>query len=332
MKKVIIGIHGLGNKPPQYLLKKWWANAMGEGLKNAKINIDLPAFEFVYWADILYHMPLNFWMKDKTNSYFLDEPYVKTPKNFKNVDNSYRQKLNISIVNILNKVFLKKDKTLKNRFISDFFIQKYFYELEVYYSGKSNKSNDFNSKAKKQIKQRLSKIIHKYKNYDIMLVAHSMGSIIAYDVLRELHRDIKIHTFVTIGSPLGFPIVVSEIAKDSNGGVNITPECITNKWVNHADLLDNVALNYNLSDIYRQNSKGVKPTDRLVINNYTINSHANPHKSFGYLRTPQFSDLIKEFTGFNKPVYSVTMKNKLKDAVSDIRLRGEKIWKSNKSA
>ena len=33
MAKVIIGIHGLGNKPPKDILEKWWKLSIEEGFK-----------------------------------------------------------------------------------------------------------------------------------------------------------------------------------------------------------------------------------------------------------------------------------------------------------
>jgi hypothetical protein len=41
-----------------------------------------------------------------------------------------------------------------------------------------------------------------------------MGSIIAYDVLTHMLPKSRIHTFVTIGSPLGMPIVISKIVTE----------------------------------------------------------------------------------------------------------------------
>ena len=32
-QKIIIGIHGLGNKPPKETLEKWWKQAIADGLK-----------------------------------------------------------------------------------------------------------------------------------------------------------------------------------------------------------------------------------------------------------------------------------------------------------
>lgn len=57
MAKVIIGIHGLGNKPPGQLLEKWWKMSMIEGLKLNGHNKRLPRFELVYWADVIHSSP-----------------------------------------------------------------------------------------------------------------------------------------------------------------------------------------------------------------------------------------------------------------------------------
>ncbi len=59
MSKVIIGIHGLGNKPNRETLNDWWIEAINEGFKKAgRENLSIP-FELVYWADLLHEYPLN---------------------------------------------------------------------------------------------------------------------------------------------------------------------------------------------------------------------------------------------------------------------------------
>ena len=65
MACVIIGIHGLGNKPPKKQLEHWWKLAMMEGLKTHGFHTKLPNFELVYWADILNERPLSESEKDK---------------------------------------------------------------------------------------------------------------------------------------------------------------------------------------------------------------------------------------------------------------------------
>jgi len=75
-----------------------------------------------------------------------------------------------------------------------------------------------NKEKRKELRNRLIEQIEKNKESRIMILAHSMGTIIAYDVLRELGRKdqkFTIDHFVTIGSPLGMPHVKYKIAKEN---------------------------------------------------------------------------------------------------------------------
>lgn len=302
MKKIIIGIHGLGNKPPKYLLQKWWKDAMNEGMKSQGINKKIPDFELIYWADILYEKPLNKWEKDPENPYYLDEPYVKAPEFVEVEDHSFIMKLTDFISDQLNKIFLNEDKTLNYSFLSDIILKNYFRDLDFYYIEECNDKNGKYCKVRDLIRNRIANTINKYKDYEICIIAHSMGSIVAYDVLNFIIPEKKINTLITIGSPLGLPVVVSKIAAEHNKldkgkSVMVTPPGITSNWFNIADIMDHVALNYKLADDFFQNERMVAPKDFLVQNNYQVNGIKNPHKSFGYLRTPQFSTILSDFIG-----------------------------------
>ena len=81
MSRIIIGIHGLGNKPEKKLLEKWWKQSITDGLKKIDKFKFEPKFEIVYWADILNDKPLNIIIRDKENPYYLDEPYTAAVEN-----------------------------------------------------------------------------------------------------------------------------------------------------------------------------------------------------------------------------------------------------------
>jgi hypothetical protein len=122
-----------------------------------------------------------------------------------------------------------------------------------------------------------------------------MGSIIAYDVLRDAGRTLpglRISHFVTVGSPLGLAAV-----KEIGVAPLRVPECVA-RWSNFADPRDRVARwDTRLSSDYRENSAGVVVTDHFVINGYVSPSgKPNPHKIYGYLRTPEMSELIESFS------------------------------------
>ena len=129
-----------------------------------------------------------------------------------------------------------------------------------------------------------------------MVIAHSMGSIVAYDVLRRLgrtDRDLRVDHLVTIGSPLGIPHVKLKIWQEID---MVRTPSIVRRWTNLADRRDAVAADPSLAGDYEANDRGVKVQDELVLNSYVgLTDKTNAHKSYGYLRTPELSRLIRSF-------------------------------------
>lgn len=300
MANVIIGIHGLDNKPPKEILEKWWKEAIIEGLQKCNYPTELPHFEMVYWADILHIIPQNESETDMNSPFFLDEKYAKAADDFVPENHDTRIKIVDYLSHKLNKFLLNDDYTSNYEFVTDTIVDRYFDDLSAYYHKDPSFKIPLSNKTKMMIRQRLESVLKKYKNDKIMLISHSMGTIIAYDVLSFVTPEINIDTFITIGSPLALPIVLSQIAAERkltqiNGFVKITAPENINKWVNYSDILDKIAFNYKLNDDFAPNTKGVSPTDFLVTNNYQINGVANPHKSYGYLRTPEIANVINQF-------------------------------------
>ena len=119
MAKVIIGIHGLGNKPSKKILGNWWREAMLEGLEKLNKPLDLPEFELVYWSDILHDLPQDVNILEQDNPLHLHEKYVHGLANFEPEDNSLRQKLLNFLEDQLDKLFLNDDLTINYSGISD---------------------------------------------------------------------------------------------------------------------------------------------------------------------------------------------------------------------
>ncbi|MBU3078089.1 S8 family serine peptidase [Sphingomonas quercus] len=109
------------------------------------------------------------------------------------------------------------------------------------------------------------------------MVAHSQGTMIAFDVLHDLDPA-KYHVplFLTIGSPLGM-----EEVKDRFKTWKVPreiPPCVQ-RWVNVADMLDPVAIDSDLSGDY---AGGVENHNRFFLN---PDSPRHPHSATGYLGT-----------------------------------------------
>jgi pimeloyl-ACP methyl ester carboxylesterase len=172
--------------------------------------------------------------------------------------------------------------------------------LEIYYNQGQVNKNGKTFCVRDLIRKRLADVLDQHKDDEIFLIAHSMGTIVAYDVLVLQLTHSEIDTFATIGSPLGIPTVISKIAAEYKKIFNdslkpSTPASVKRYWYNFSDVEDKVAMNYNLADDYEANESGIKAIDFTVNNNYIMNGVKNPHKSFGYLRTPEFSKALFEF-------------------------------------
>ena len=298
MSKIIIGIHGLGNKPPKNLLEKWWKDSIIEGLKNNNYKLKDFEFELCYWSDILHETPLNPNETDNESETYLSEPYVPFEKKGEKKEHSFREQALEYLEKYSDKILVNGVLSFNIASLTDMFIHRHFRDLEIYYS-----LSFINYKGKKRLArdviiERLTDLISKHKNKEILLVAHSMGSIIAYDALMDYVPEIKVNMLITIGSPLGQKYVIGKINLEKNAEPETklpVPENISSRWTNFYDLEDVVAINYNLADYFTPNSDGIKIFDEEIENNYSYNEKENPHKSYGYLRADKFSNIVNSF-------------------------------------
>ena len=303
MSKIVIGIHGLGNKPPEELLAKWWKEAILEGLRKNNHSEKDFNFELVYWADILHKTPLDPKETNTESSLYLNEPYITEDEKTKREELSFRQKALEYLEKYSEKILVNGVLSLNIPSLTELFIHRHLRDLEEYYSDSYALVGNEKRLVREVIIERLVEALQKHKRKKIFLVAHSMGSIIAYDALRYYIPEIKIDAFTTIGSPLGQDFVINKIQSetDQNRSKKFrVPDNIRQGWYNFADKEDQVAINHELSKIYKENSRGIKIKDILVQNNYKISEIRNPHKSYGYLRTPEFSDILTSFLKYRK--------------------------------
>ncbi len=112
-----------------------------------------------------------------------------------------------------------------------------------------------------------------------VVIAHSLGTIIAYDVLREeASRSLQVPLLVTVGSPLGVreiqDLVTTPLQVPAGVGA----------WVNASDARDVVALDHTLRPEY-------EPPDRIT-DTLVVNSSANHHGIREYLAAAAVRDPV----------------------------------------
>ncbi len=308
----------------QALLNRWWRKAIHEGLLRIETpRLSLP-FELVYWADIMHERPLKPWLFDEEHPLYLEEPYRRGTLERPKKTTGWRVTVYKYLEQQLDKIFLNKDMSLNYSGVSDRIVRRYFKDLDIYFSETPCRIDPARS-ARSCLHERLLSVLERHRKKEILLIGHSMGSIIAYDVLMQAPDNIEIHTFVTIGSPLGLPVVVGKIfahqpQKDKSDGKLKTPENITHHWYNISDVEDRVALDHTLADDYLPNSKGIRAVDIEVFNDYQNNGNRNSHKSYGYLRTPECAGIIDAFLGKERQSYFQMALIQIKNYISRISI------------
>jgi hypothetical protein len=279
--KRIIGIHGLKNKPAPGVLRAWWTAAIAEGLsrnrEGQRVDVDLA---LAYWADVMYPSPVV--VAEEGEPYVAAEGTGPLPRGI-SIRRIAAARIQEGVGKVLELVF---GTPVTEDMVRD--------ALETRAPDLHRYGHD--RAAREAVQERLTEELRAAHagGRPIMLIAHSMGSIIAYDVLAAAGRalpGLRISHFVTVGSPLGLSPVKEIIAAPLR-----VPECVE-RWSNLADPRDHVARwDTRLSSDFRENSGGAEISDHLVVNGYVSPSgKPNPHKIYGYLRTPEMSELIAGF-------------------------------------
>lgn len=116
-----------------------------------------------------------------------------------------------------------------------------------------------------------------------VIVAHSLGTIVSYKLLRRAPRGCRVPLFVTLGSPLGIDVVKRHLLPPKLG----RPDCVAS-WINAADERDYVALSSQLHESY-----GAGVTDLPKVHN----NHKDPHAIVDYLGQHVVAERIRAALG-----------------------------------
>jgi surfactin synthase thioesterase subunit len=140
----------------------------------------------------------------------------------------------------------------------------------------------------------------------IMLIAHSMGSIIAYDALWQLSQESAnnhvIDLFLTMGSPLGQTFIQHRIKGWQEQPDKRHPRNIK-RWVNIAAVGDLTALDMRLQNDFEEMLQlGLVESieDREIYNYFRLEGELNVHAEYGYLVNEVTAGYISEWWRQNR--------------------------------
>ena len=124
-----------------------------------------------------------------------------------------------------------------------------------------------------------------------IMVAHSLGSVIAYDVMREYGR-LEVPGMVTMGSPLSIGHFRRNLARKGESGDSLPVPETLDRWVNVYSELDPLTLGSGIERYFEGggNEQGRGPVDREAENTGYLDAHSPDQ----YLRSHATSTAIIE--------------------------------------
>lgn len=135
----------------------------------------------------------------------------------------------------------------------------------------------------------------------VLLIAHSMGSVIAYDCLWQMtyneHDRCRIDLLLTMGSPLGQNYLQKRIKGHAESGEARYPNNIR-RWINLAAVGDLTAIDPKLSnDFGEMVDLGLVDfiDDRDLYNYFRLDGQLNVHAEYGYLANSVTGSIIADW-------------------------------------
>lgn len=294
----VVYIHGIGQQDPPTICKQNWDTALfGQSMADTTM---------AYWSDIRHPIGeavttralgrLDRALSGKEAQQFADDLTAAVMARVGVVTGERSGSINTKVFTLFPGIGDALFKWLTKGFIKD--TAAYF----------------FDRAQREAMQQRLVDVLDQKAGKPIVLIAHSQGTIITYDVLRRLNgvtpsgHELQIPLLVTLGSPLG----VDEIQRKLTHPLEVPAG--VKAWVNFADRLDPVALDKGLDGEFG----GLPIRDRIVRNPIM----GNPHSSVGYLSTPEVRSAVYSVLNWNQLRYgSRVRKDVLADLIQSIAAR-----------
>ncbi len=304
MAKRIIFIHGRAQKPNKENLKKLWYQAVQFGLNRSFGSEAETAFksvkkDFVYFGDLSNEL-LKLPDEDPTSRF----KALEVLQSYSSSQFTRKKYKEVSEAGFIKEALADTFSALFGSIgLAEPLITKVAPDMAHYW----NEGSYFGSNVRHRLTPCLKRAFD--RNDQIMLVSHSLGTMISFDNLwkfshyGEYRSDYgsnkKIDLFVTMGSPLGDENVKARLKGRNSKGAFKYPTNIS-RWYNFSAEDDYISHDSRLKNDYKEMMElgllGEPIKDCHPIYNLNVrNGKSNPHSSIGYLINPKFSELLNEW-------------------------------------
>ncbi|HFQ5142087.1 TPA: hypothetical protein ACGUU1_002359 [Vibrio vulnificus] len=304
MAKRILFIHGRGPKPDRNDLQTLWFDAIQHGLLRDYGESRVQAFKqiekrFIYYGDLsneLFGEPI----ENPQSRFEALEKLKQYPRNgFTKTNYKKVSKLGFlaeALADTFSAVLghLKLAEPLITSVAPDI---AHYWNEDIYFG------SDLRSRLTKELKEALD------SGDEVMMVAHSLGSMISYDCLWKLSHygeyrhdygaEKKVDLLVTLGSPLGDENVKARLKGSSLSGkkrypLNIDQWCnisAEDDYISHDNRIKNDFKEMLQLGLVKGGMKDIYPIYNLCVRD----KQSNPHSAIGYLVHPKFVTVLNQW-------------------------------------
>ncbi len=267
-------VHGISNKPPADELSRIWRRALAEH------ELDLDAHgvtsSMVYWADLLYPEPLTqpeygyedakdpeleglpdvgmAWMVEAEGE---EAQFVKGLAGSIRYDELASDDPELDVGSTPEGEGFERVPLpwfLKRRLMKVFLRDVHHYLFDAEFSPRPGDKRRIQTEIRARTVDALDRVAPEDGPH--IVLAHSLGTVIAYDCLKRVGECPAVDGLITVGSPLGLDEVQDRLRPEWSRDGGFPSERLRGNWVNVFDRLDPVAgFDAELANDYRADSK-----------------------------------------------------------------------------
>ena len=271
-------IHGIANKPPVDRLHQVWLQGLTHG------GLDLlgegVTTSMVYWADVLYPEPTDALAStegalddgaDAADAPPADLPDTPTPEERAFVE-GLAEKLGVASDEAEPLTATPAEEALeriplpwfiKRRVMRAFIRDAHHYLFDAEFEPRPGDSYRVQTEIRRRMLDALAAAPEGERH---VVVGHSLGSVIAYDVLQRVPAAPSVDGLLTLGSPLGIDEVQDRLQPEWTRSGGYPSDTVRGRWVNVYDRLDVVcALDPALAGDFRRD--GAEAVEDVGVSN-----------------------------------------------------------------
>lgn len=297
-------VHGIGNKPDQAHLLALWKEAL---LGNGGIDLDAAGVSssMVYWADVLHAEPLimaapdeDLGDADEDAAQFADSP-MPMPGSLREAEFTVMVAAKVGAAMVASRLGVSSVEATSFRearltgFLSKLLMRALLRDAHHYlYDVEHEPRAGERYRVRQEIRKRFVRALAAAPlGARHLVVGHSLGSVIAYDCLKNVPNCPVVDGFVTLGSPLGLSEVQERLEPGYSREEGFPTEKLQGDWRNLADRLDPVCgLDVALGGDFRAGG------ERRVIDR-TVDNRSSRHGIGRYLAQERVREAIRTGLG-----------------------------------